>query len=509
MWDLSVCSCVSTHNIVLAKSTVKMFSGLGSISDLNQQFAQFTSNLTNLDSLQDGSVSGQPNSGGPGQNEQKSDSLHTLKAENTELRVELQTQQSLVEDLKAYLSVKDSELNLKETEADGLRDSIRCVERAEAHSAKELADYKRECERKIQSLTDTVAEYQRREKDLLTAQKLVEIPPGQPHLPKSDDYNLPITATNHEAMLTESQESYKAAQRTIADLTRRLDQVTSDLARAAEVESELRAEAKLVLEQSLSLSSSVEDMRVQLRRADESAVSSTDELRAQLDEKTVVIERLEADMQGYLNNIVELNEEHNATLERCASAESRCVALEERLRTVLDSSELNSASTSDALGELGRARELAEDRARLVQEAENKVTTLTEKLKDMMHRFAELKSKSTSQAQQLQERVTEITKLAQAKVYIVCCCTLPLQLQSLFVSFPSITGLRNPRPSTEDGKLGAVRLGREAESGGAGGAVRRNAARTHAVARRSRGASGGNCRFNGGEGSAPGCAESL
>ena len=37
--------------------STKMFSGIGSISDLNQQFAQFTTNLTNLDNLQNESSS--------------------------------------------------------------------------------------------------------------------------------------------------------------------------------------------------------------------------------------------------------------------------------------------------------------------------------------------------------------------------------------------------------------------------------------------------------------------
>lgn len=485
-----------------------MFSGLGSISDLNQQFAQFTSNLTNLDSLQDGSASSQSNAFEPKHNEQKLDSLRTLEAENAALRVELQTQQSLVEDLKAYLSIKDHELNLKETEADGFRDSIRTVERAEAHSAKELTEYKTECEKRIHFLTDKVIGYERREDDLLAAQKGFENVPGQPLFSKSEDRNIPNSVTNHEAILAESQEAYIAAQQTITDLTRRLGLVTSDLARAQRVETELRTEVKLELEKSLSLNSLVEDMRVQLWRADESNVTSTDESQAKLKEQAAVIERLEADMQGYLNNIVELNEEHNTTLARCASAESRCAALEERLRTVLESSEQRSASTSDALGELGRVRELAEDRARLVQEAENKVATLTEKLKDMMHRFAELKSKSSAQAQQMQERVAEITKLAQAKVHAVRCRVFSLTAV-LFVSFAFITGLRNPGPSTEDRKLGAVRLRRKVESGGASGAVRRSAARTHAVARWSRGASGGNCCFNGGKGSAHSGAECV
>lgn len=398
-----------------------MFSGLGSISDLNQQFAQFTSNLTNLDSLQDGTTTNQTSSNGkvesndegPGRDGRKSDALQALEAENAELREELQVERSLGMDLKAYLSVKDDQLQLKETEVTELRDIIRGMELSETNSAKELAEYKVDCERRIRLLTDSVSDYQHREEEL---QKRLEYLSSQRTTSKSDDSEPSNDAIDHEALLAESQEAHQAAQRTIADLTRRLDQSASDLSQATKIEADLRAEANFKKNEIDALNTLVEGLQVQLRQASESVAAASHASSSELDEKAAAIERLEADVQGYLNSIVQLNEERDASLERCAAAESRSASLEERLRSVQDSATQQSASASGALDELSQAKELAEDRARLVRDAEGKVGALTEKLKDMMHRFAELKSKSTTHAQQLEERVAEITKLAQAKV---------------------------------------------------------------------------------------------
>lgn len=401
-----------------------MFSGLGSISDLNQQFAQFTSNLTNLDSLQDGTTTNQTSSNGkvesndegPGRDGRKSDALQALEAENAELREELQVERSLGMDLKAYLSVKDDQLQLKETEVTELRDIIRGMELSETNSAKELAEYKVDCERRIRLLTDSVSDYQHREEEL---QKRLEYLSSQRTTSKSDDSEPSNDAIDHEALLAESQEAHQAAQRTIADLTRRLDQSASDLSQATKIEADLRAEANFKKNEIDALNTLVEELQVQLRQASESVAAASHASSSELDEKAAAIERLEADVQGYLNSIVQLNEERDASLERCAAAESRSASLEERLRSVQDSATQQSASASGALDELSQAKELAEDRARLVRDAEGKVGALTEKLKDMMHRFAELKSKSTTHAQQLEERVAEITKLAQAKVGIL------------------------------------------------------------------------------------------
>ena len=401
-----------------------MFSGLGSISDLNQQFAQFTSNLTNLDSLQDGTTTNQTSSNGkvesndegPGRDGRKSDALQALEAENAELREELQVERSLGMDLKAYLSVKDDQLQLKETEVTELRDIIRGMELSETNSAKELAEYKVDCERRIRLLTDSVSDYQHREEEL---QKRLEYLSSQRTTSKSDDSEPSNDAIDHEALLAESQEAHQAAQRTIADLTRRLDQSASDLSQATKIEADLRAEANFKKNEIDALNTLVEGLQVQLRQASESVAAASHASSSELDEKAAAIERLEADVQGYLNSIVQLNEERDASLERCAAAESRSASLEERLRSVQDSATQQSASASGALDELSQAKELAEDRARLVRDAEGKVGALTEKLKDMMHRFAELKSKSTTHAQQLEERVAEITKLAQAKVGIL------------------------------------------------------------------------------------------
>jgi DNA anti-recombination protein RmuC len=67
-------------------------------------------------------------------------------------------------------------------------------------------------------------------------------------------------------------------------------------------------------------------------------------------------------------------------------------------------------------------------------ESEGKVATLTEKLKDMMHRFAELKSKSAAQLQQAEDKYRDLTKIAQAKVGESSCTDAVLLLTSTLSS---------------------------------------------------------------------------
>lgn len=382
-----------------------MFSGLGSISDLNQQFAQFTSNLTNLDSLQDGTAV--PNSSAtPDHSEINSDSFSLLEQANNKLTEELEVQKALVGELKAYLLVKDEQLHTGEFEVTDLTNQVKRAVELERDTRESFSHYKIEAEERIKILGEKLT----LQKDRI--QKSIQPTECKPNIVHDDCFEQRKSSDIEDElrdMLNESRQACRSADKQLEDLSCCLTKVQSDLT-SSEKELQLKnceSRDAILL---------VEELRAQLCIATDRLTACEEETEAHQKALTNVIERLESDVQGYLNNIVELKDEQAKYLERCSVAEARNAELEEQL-VVQKCSEQNSAlANNSSVDALAQQIELAETRARLLQEADGKVGTLTEKLKDMMHRFADLKSKSSLQAQQLEERITEITKLAQGKV---------------------------------------------------------------------------------------------
>ena len=406
-----------------------MFSGLGSISDLNQQFAQFTSNLTNLDSLQDGSnpIPATAKTGHATSDDQSS-TIRSLELANEKLTEELSCQQSLMNDLKAYLSVKDDQLTSKDAEIVFLTKELNQAIELEQVATKALSEYRLQTEEKLKALTEDLADRQSPKKrvDKITQsnelkvasrkieeleRRLAEALNARPVGSEASQSGV-SEDSSHALALEESHRATALADQQVQELKEHLTAVEKDIiSQKNHYSSELD-----------NASECIEQLRSDLLTSSASATSQIAELQVQLSEKAGVLEKLEVDLQAYLNNIVELNEEKSLLLDRIARAESRCVELEASLRATqasVSSLEHQNTSTSNAASdEVAQLRDLADTRMRLLQEAEGKVSTLTEKLKDMMHRFAELKAKSTGQNQQLEERLADITKLAQAKVYI-------------------------------------------------------------------------------------------
>jgi DNA-binding ferritin-like protein len=58
-----------------------------------------------------------------------------------------------------------------------------------------------------------------------------------------------------------------------------------------------------------------------------------------------------------------------------------------------------------------------------LHESEQKTSTLTEKLKEIMHRYADLKAKSSAQLQTAEEKIADLLHNCQAKVQKVNCET--------------------------------------------------------------------------------------
>ena len=428
-----------------------MFSGLGSLSDLNNTFTQFTSNLTNLDSLQDGNTQ-QPNltpqivisNSTDGQH--SSDSIHRLEQKNVELSELLQVEQALVNDLKAYLTVKDELLQNKEAEVTGLTERIHVAERQlqeVTHSFEVLKVESEErinaatptlvvsepisptkksiAEKKVAKLTSTVenltSELKFANDKISELENMLAASPqmvSAPHVSESlKDHKVENDLRN---LVNEGSEAFHAAEKQIKHLEQQLAKATNDLATKNVTEAELRSLVLLHASEMSDANTRIDDLETQLSAAQDASAQTIDALTMEVSTKQADVERLEGETQSYLNSIVELKEKKTDLVRKSAAAEEERAALAIKLQTLMQSSHQQSESADSVNNEFAQLTEVCETKTRLLQESEVKVSTLTEKLKDMMHRFAELKSKSSLNAQQLEERIADITKLAQAKV---------------------------------------------------------------------------------------------
>jgi chromosome segregation ATPase len=426
-----------------------MFSGLGSLSDLNNTFSQFTSNLTNLDSLQDGNTQ-QPslipqivnNSSIDGQH--SSDSIHRLEQKNVELSELLQAEQALVNDLKAYLTVKDELLQNKDAEVTGLTERIHVAERKLQEVTHSFEVFKAESEERINAATPTlvvpepisptkksiaekkVAKLTSTVENLTSELKFANDKISEletlfgPQMVSAQHVSEPLKDHKVENdlrnLVNEGSEALHAAEKQIKDLELQLAKTTNELITKNVTEAELRSLVLLHASEMSDANTRIDDLETQLSAAQDASAQTVDAPTLEVSAKQADVERLEGETQSYLNSIVELNEKNTDLLRKSAAAEEERAALAVKLQTLIDSSQHQSESAGSVNNELAQLSEACETKTRLLQESEVKVSTLTEKLKDMMHRFAELKSKSSFNAQQLEERIADITKLAQAKV---------------------------------------------------------------------------------------------
>lgn len=329
-----------------------MFSGLGSIADLNQQFAQFTSNLTNLDTLQDGSEGKTANVGT--QNKDK-DNEYKVKYE------------AAMESLASASVVSDAQ----QFEIGELQRAVADLREQLSAANAEFDIYKKESE---QRLSEAV----------MLKSSATEAQQGQ--------HASTINIEGNDAVLAELQ---------------------------AHLEATELANVKL---------------KIEIRTLSEKLLSKEKSLADALQERNEEIAKLEAELQKYITSIVEASDARTALESQVQDLQMRLAKAEGQLEQSRQTAQQNSEVAKSSLTESETLQAQMMQAQQAQSEAEGKVATLTEKLKDMMHRFAELKSKSAAQLQQAEDKYRDLTKIAQAKVGESSCTDAVLLLTSTLSS---------------------------------------------------------------------------
>lgn len=339
-----------------------MFSGLGSITDLNNQFAQFTSNLTNLDSLQDGTSNSGTNQVAAGGKCDSQVDVTSLEKHIFELQIKLAQQESESEATNSTLLACQQDLLQEKSVTATLQIELRTVCEEKDEICAQLEAFKVKSQKEKSTLRSKL---QRLEADAKGAGKL------------------------------HTEEVAKEPDPEIDFLNVRLQTTASELETAR---------------------SNITDLETRLAAAETSATELTQQYESQSQGSTAKMDQLEKDIQGLLSNIVELSEENGSLRTRLAVSEGHCKALEAQLEQTTASATDRDVAISSSLDEAQILKRALGEKDAQVEELQVQAGTLKDKLKDMMHRFAELKAKSGSQIQHLEERVAEVTQLMQAKV---------------------------------------------------------------------------------------------
>lgn len=347
-----------------------MFSGLGSIADLNSQFAQFTSNLTNLDSLQDGTggkkavqehVDGKPKG-----SEDQSSAEDRLKELNNHL-AQRDHDAALTQ---ALLLSCQEEVSQKNSFVDVLQRQLQEEHEAKAHICAQFEELREVSQQEISTLRHQLHQLQSAASGSSATKETVISEVTTVNVCVNNDSELVALREQLQASVA----SLDAARSTISAMEARQSQSSTSIAE---------------------LTQTCEDL-------------SQNSTKKQ--------EEMEREVQGYLGNIVELNEDNTVLRASLAESEAKRAACENRLQQATASATDRDAAMNSSLDEAGQLQGLLSQKEAQVSELEGKTSTLKEKLKDMMHRFAELKSKSAAQVQHLEERVVEVSQLMQAKV---------------------------------------------------------------------------------------------
>jgi chromosome segregation ATPase len=364
-----------------------MFSGLGSIADLNQSFAQFTSNLTNLDTLQqDGSAAraqgDEKKAAAPAQGDTTIDQLNEYKA--------------MYESALESLSTANSEVEVGRSTIAALEQEVAEVRNYLSVTTTTFEEYKSETEERIRQLIEKQAAKS-------TPRKAAA---GTEDTGVAERFALKIK--DLEEKLELSERSNTALRGNVSELNARTED-TGVADRLALKIQELEEKLELSERGNTALRSDVSELNAKL-------AACAAELQGSADSHNLAVQRLESEVKTYVDNVVQLNEEKEQLQTQVQSLQRRLQVTEAQLQDVCQSAAQSGEavqSTQSVVQELQTALTRAQQSN---IDSEGKVATLTEKLKDMMHRFAELKSKSGAQLQQEQEKYADLLKIAQAKV---------------------------------------------------------------------------------------------
>lgn len=333
-----------------------MFSGF---TDLNSQFAQFTSNLTNLDSLQDGSASSKVEKINIEGETSSHDDISSLEKHIIELQLHVAQRDSDCEQANSKLSAFQQELLHERGLVTTLQEDLRQAREEKSEMYGQFETFRLKSQEEVHEL---------------------------------------------RSKLHQLQCKVESNSRTeVADTT------------AAEVFPDKNV-SLVNLEELKGAMLTIDDLKTRLSEADANTTELAQKLEKQSLSSAAKVEQLENDIQGYLNNIAGLNQENGSLKAILAASEAQCVAYEAKLQQITASATDRDAAICSALDEAQQLQSALSHKEAQVQELEAKIGTLKDKLKDMMHRFAELKSKSAAQIQHLEERVAEVSQLMQAKV---------------------------------------------------------------------------------------------
>jgi chromosome segregation ATPase len=397
-----------------------MFSGLGSIADLNQQFAQFTSNLTNLDSLQDGENT-KKESAVTNDVDVEADAERTRRLED-----QLAECKVLYDSAMDNLAVSNNEVGSQKVRIVELQQEVEELRGYLSVATGNFEAYREQSEKRIQTLMHAQASVQPQSDSADSPAEIGDVDHPQEVIRLHGEISQ-CEARNADLMkdIAEHKRKAKADQKESRQLLaerdasiQRLEQQVQEFvqslvgledekiilqARAAQLEGEIQRAADVATERDALLK-----RMAQLEDDAQKAV-------ALQEDKAALAARVAA-LEDDLRSTASLRDEKDALAMKANRLEAAHGELERQLSQVRESAAQSGEAVSSTQQLTKRLQQDVLDAQRGAAEAEGKVATLTEKLKDMMHRFAELKTKSAAQLQQAEEKYADLTKIAQAKV---------------------------------------------------------------------------------------------
>ena len=395
-----------------------MFSGLGSINDLNQQFAQFTSNLTNLDTLQNDSSQEPVTSISTGKSTDKDVKIKTLEAELASLYQKLHdTEFELTNKNENIISIDNRNKDL-EREVSEVRGYL-------SSTTKLYEELKDDYEIKTTALEEALQSVQ------------TNTPTQSPT--KNQDSELQKLKTK----LTKSIAATKEYKATITDLNNQLSSKDTEL---SNLQSQLNdyevkfndmknmkmefedmktlkdneiSELKLQLEEQQHQLNTLSNIEIQLTEYKDKNIELINLINTTNLQHNDIINNYEQEQNENLNNIVKLNDEKAIIETKMNEQKTEIIKLKEIITNNNNNNEINNSILLQNTTNNNEIIELKKEltiKSEKMQETEKNITILTEKIKEIMHRYAELKTKTATQLQQADEKYNNLTSILQAKV---------------------------------------------------------------------------------------------
>lgn len=410
-----------------------MFSGLTSIADLNQQFINFTNTITNLDNMQNSSIDPTIISEECDEKITKENNesipnvgliesidiqiLQDIKLESTQTSYEQMSKD--LENQLEYLKNEKQKVKELESELENMKEKhYKHIELIESENNLKLKYLEQDINKLQKSYDEKVSQLELVQQQKSTDNELITPIPTTATISTSNKVKWKKLHEEECMKSSKLQLQLDSSQSKIKELECNISDQNEKWMVLYEQEVNKTTNVQFKFDDSLTTINKLEDKTKELKNELDSAKCNINEMKILqitiADEYISKINELNIKVNDYDKSIKALHQDYCIKIDKL---NLKYVENENQVLVNIESMKLShQVELNQTISQSEDLKRLLDSKEKYCTEIEQKNNVLTEKLKEIMHKYAEFKSKTSNNSHHTDEQLIELKKKLQDKV---------------------------------------------------------------------------------------------